>query len=196
MATNTKSISRSLLASEESQEHNYLYDPVPADTYSFLEWLAKYLGIGTANAVREWLNSPQFKPTYETLYNTVILPRKRHRPSLQGPKLPAVQTAICDGEMHGDEKNSAHDLDTSTFEDIDHYALCLYRLRDKSKVSRGGIFRDKQMTDSQIDARLLQAMLRGGLDRCKAKASKKSTQEIIHHQPIIFSDSQRETLSL
>lgn len=194
MATNIQSISQSLIASEETQEHTYLYGPVPPGTHSSLERLGKYLGIGTANAVREWLNSPQFKPIYETLYNSAILLRKKHRPDLQGPKLTAVQIAICDGEMYGDEKYSAHDLDTSNFEDIDHYALCLYRLRQKSKMSRNGIFRDKQMTDSQIETRLWQAMLRGGMDRSKAKASKQRTQEVIEFQapPTILSDSRQQ----
>lgn len=170
MASNNLSFGESLHTSEETREHTFLYGPVPANTHACLPRLAKYLGISTENALREWLDSAQFKPIYEALYNNAVLPRKLHNPSLQGPKLPAVQTAIDSGEMHGDERYSGYELDISDFSELDHYALCLYRLRNKAKVSRGGIFRDKQMSDSQIDERLWQAMLRGGLDRSKAKA--------------------------
>ena len=72
--------------------------------------------------------------------------------------------SICNSEIDRNKMYFVHNLDTSIFEDIDHYALCLYLLHHKSKGSRGGIFRAKQMTDSQIDTRLWQAMLRGALD--------------------------------
>ena len=49
MATNTRSISQSLLASEESQEHTYLYEPVLPNTHGSVDRLAKYLGLSTAN---------------------------------------------------------------------------------------------------------------------------------------------------
>jgi len=86
--------------------------------------------------------------------------------------------------MHSDEKYTAPDLDSSSFQDIGYYALCLIRLRQRAKVSRSSIFRDKHMTDSQINTRLWQAIPRGGLDRSKAKAAKQQPQaglESLYH---------------
>jgi hypothetical protein len=128
---------------------------------------------------------------FNDLYQNAILPRRIHNPGLQGPKLCVVQAAICDGESHGDRKYSAWQLDTSQFNETDYYALCLYRLRTMAKESRGGIFRDKQMTDIQIDARLWQAMLRGSLEVTKAKAKNPESARSIYLPPV-FSDSKQQ----
>jgi hypothetical protein len=156
----SKHISQTLLSSYDTDEPQYLYGNVPSDTYNSLKRLSMFLGLETEAAAKKWFESEQFKPIFDALYYKVIEPRMLGSPAKQGPKLSAVQTAIIMGEGHGGRKYTGWKIDERGFDDIDHYALCLIRLREENRHSHGGIFRGKQMTDEQIEVRLWHAIMR------------------------------------
>lgn len=188
-----KHISEILLSSHETEEHQWLYGDIPSDTYHSLNRLSKFLGLETEEAAKQWFESAQFKPIFDALYHKVIEPRILVSPGKQGPQFTAVQNAITMGEGHGNRKYTGWRMDESGFDDIDHYALCLIRLREENKHSHGGIFRNKQMTDQQIEQRLWHAIMRETSQRSKLRkrasgeASRqynKKKQKKSHQQPL------------
>jgi hypothetical protein len=173
------SITESLLGSED--EPNGLHGPVPADTYSSLIRMAQYLGLQTSKAVSTWLQSPAFLPYFEELYEDCIRPGQTlaaasNRPRKQSPQLAAVQSAIADGEKFGDQKYSGYHVDKANFEEVDYYALCLYRLCKANTDGRDGVFRGKTMGNVEKEARLWCAMLRATYDRASSRQNRQRKQ--------------------
>jgi hypothetical protein len=64
----------------------------------------------------------------------------------QGPQLPIVQAALIGGERHRDERHSGYYIDKQDLTNVDHYALCLYRLRKANTDHRNGVFRNASMS--------------------------------------------------
>lgn len=197
MGTNprrARALGSSLLTSESTVKHLYLQGPTPSNTHGSLQRLALYLGLGTVKSVRSWLDSDQFRPIFDQLYVAVILPRSIHLPGRQGPQLGTIQEVLREGEVYGDMRYSGLNVDTSEFEDVDHYALCLWQLRYLASNSREGIFRRKNMSDEMMEARLWQAMLRASLERSKAKvmAKKRSSTGEAKLPASIFADDKQK----
>jgi hypothetical protein len=154
-----KTVAETLLESDPSSLSFRLHGPVPANTFSNLNRLALYLGLETAQAVSEWLESHAFKPHFEELYTDWIQPQielaaSTNKPRKQGPTLPNVQAAITDGEEFGDEKYSGYRVRKDDFSEIGHYALCLFRLRKANTEGWDGAFRGRSMTKSDVETRL------------------------------------------
>lgn len=173
------SVTQSLLGSED--EPNGLHGPVPANTHSSLTRMAQYLGLQTSQAVNNWLQSPAFLPYFQELYGDCIKPSQdlaaaSNRPRKQGPQLVAVQSAIADGENFGDQKYSGYHVDKTDFEEVDHYALCLYRLCKVNTDGRDGVFRGKTMSNVEKEARLWCAMLRATYDRASSRQNRQRKQ--------------------
>jgi hypothetical protein len=182
MAALTRSrttITQSLLGSED--EASGLHGPVPADTSSSLARMARYLGLQTPQAVTNWLRSPAFLPYFQELYDACIKPSQdlaaaSSHPRKQGPQLSAVQNAIANGEKYGDQKYSGYYVDKSEFAEIDHYALCLFRLCRANTDGRDGVFRNKSMTEAEKEVRLWCAMLRATYDRATSRQQRQRKQ--------------------
>jgi hypothetical protein len=116
-----------------TQERDFLRGPVPSDCE--LAILAKYLGLGTIDGHKKWIQLPEFKAFFSTTYmKRQILPRCVQNEFKQGPRLDAVQAVIKAGEHFGEERYS--DPQEEGYERIDYYALCLFRLRQKNRVAR------------------------------------------------------------
>ena len=201
---NHKHISETLLSSHETEEHQWLYGDAPSGTYHSLDRLSKFLGLETEAATKQWFESKQFKPIFDALYYKVIEPRTLVSPGRQGPQLTAVQNAIVMGEAHGNRKYTSWTMSESGFDDIDYYALCLIRLREENKHSHGGIFRNKQMTDQQIEQRLWHAIMRETSQRSKLRkrASGEASRQFnekkkktSHQQPMIPGTMNQQTNS-
>jgi hypothetical protein len=138
------------------------------------------------------MESDCFKPYFTELYESTLHPRAIHHPGRQGPQLPIVETALAMSEMHGDRKYSAFNINISNLNEVDHYALCLYYLRVTNKTSRDVIFRDRQMSDAAIEARLWQAILRATSNCSKWRSKNRNSQHITEEAPVtlsIFTDT-------
>jgi hypothetical protein len=143
--------------------------------------MAQYLGLQTSQAVSNWLQSPAFLPYFQELYDDCIKPSQdlaaaSNRPRKQGPQLAAVQSVIADGEKFGDQKYSGYHVDKADFEEVDHYALCLYRLCKVNTDGRDGVFRGKTMSNVEKEARLWCAMLRATYDRASSRQNRQRKQ--------------------
>jgi SNF2 family DNA or RNA helicase len=147
---------------------------VNSQTYKSLDRLGKALGLGGKAAVKSWTASEAFLPDYNELYEAVI----KHRVN-QGPLLDVVQKAMFHGETYGDRKYSRARIDKSSFNDVNHYALCLYRLREENAKGRDGCFKKYNLTDGDMELRLWQAILRATWDRAPARKDKKSKKHAL-----------------
>jgi hypothetical protein len=81
---------------------------VPPNTQTSMDRMGYFLGLGTATAVKEWMQSAAFKPHFDELYNSWLKPQQervnsQNKVKKQGPQLQIVQAALIDGERHGDE---------------------------------------------------------------------------------------------
>jgi hypothetical protein len=186
MASNTRSkkhsIARSLMSSDEITEAPGLTGMVPAGIYSNLDKLSLYLGLGTAAAVKGWMQSAAFKPHFDELYQSWLKPQQelastQNKSRKQGPQLPLVQAALTNGEFHGDEKYSGYHISKEGWSEIDHYALCLYRLRKANTDHRDGAFRNTSMSVAEMESRLWNAMLRATYDSAKSRQDRRKSGE-------------------
>jgi hypothetical protein len=139
---------------------------VDALTYKSLDRLSKAVGLPSIAALKTWMSSDAFKPGYEELYDAVIKGR-----SGQGPALEIVQKALQNGENHGNRRFSRVRVDKSNFSEVDHYALCLYRLREENARGRDGIFKNYELTETDMEKRLWHTMLRATWDRAPTQSS-------------------------
>jgi hypothetical protein len=62
-------------------------------------------------------------------------------------------------------------VDKSNFSEVDHYALCLYRLREENARGRDGIFKNYKLTEGDMEKRLWHTMLRATWDRAPTRSS-------------------------
>jgi hypothetical protein len=145
--------------------------------------MARFLGLGSEKEVTDCLGSNTFKPYFDELYNNWIAIEKQRAAQKgstrkQGPQLVAVQAAIANGERFGDEKYSGYLIDKSTFTEIDHYALCLFRLRKVNADNRSGLFRNKSLSESEIEVRLWMGMLRATYEKAESKQHHKRSSDM------------------
>ncbi|KAF7936126.1 uncharacterized protein EAE98_002345 [Botrytis deweyae] len=115
--------------------------------------MAPYLGLPNANAVTKFLESPEFRPWFNELYQSAIYPRTLKAPNTKGPSLLQVQKTIIYGKSFGRRKYSSVSLN-KTGREADHYASCLYRLCVENTHSRDGVFRKHQMSTIEKEARM------------------------------------------
>ncbi|KFY10326.1 hypothetical protein V492_05077 [Pseudogymnoascus sp. VKM F-4246] len=126
--------------------------------------LAHILGLNSKAAVKVWMESDSFKPAYDELvrdwiesqWNKAVDGMRRKR----GPTLKQVVKAISNAP-EGRYTSPIGKTNKDNFAEIDHYALCLVRLRAANESSFHGIFLGKTCSDEDKDQRLWQAMLRG-----------------------------------
>ncbi|KAH8746169.1 P-loop containing nucleoside triphosphate hydrolase protein [Hyaloscypha sp. PMI_1271] len=179
MAEGRRSFGDALVTSLNATEKDPLKGPPPADAHNTYPKLALCLGLSTANNVKRWLNSPEFLPIYEELYNRIIAPKRARGDKSQGPQYLEVSAAIYKGEAFGNRRYDprARTFNTNGWQDVDWYAFCLVSLRNENKLSRDGIFRGKVMNDSEIDSRLWKAMLKMTASRAPTILEKKRKKQ-------------------
>jgi hypothetical protein len=162
-----------------------LYGPVPAGASASYSRMAPYLGLANGRAVQAWMASTAFKPCFDELCKDHIIPAQqlaklqgRTRP--HGPVLPAVQLALEDGEAMGDERYSSYDeIDKTDWTDVDHYALCLFRLKKRNMDNRDGLFRTKALPDNDMESRLWMAMMKASYEMAESRKPKGKSE--LHH---------------
>jgi len=64
---------------------------------------------------------------------------------------------------HRQQKYSGYVIYTEGWTDVEHYSLCLYRLKVFNKVNHNGVFRNRSLSEQEIDIRLYAAMKRASL---------------------------------
>ncbi|KAF7928189.1 hypothetical protein BELL_0238g00070 [Botrytis elliptica] len=80
-----------LLALDEISSNKLAGAHIEPNTYQNLEKMAPYLGLPNANAVTKFLESPEFRPWFNELYQSAIYPRTLKAPNTKGPSLLQVQ---------------------------------------------------------------------------------------------------------
>jgi hypothetical protein len=134
--------------------------------------------------MKEWMLSSAFKPHFDELHNSWLKPQQeransRNKVQKQGPQLPIVQAALIGGERHGDERYSGYYIDKQDLTKVDHYALCLYRLRKANTDHRNGVFRNASMSVTEMESRLWCDMLRASYEMAKSRQDRrKSTDDL------------------
>ncbi|KAF5870204.1 putative dna repair helicase protein [Botrytis fragariae] len=155
---------------------------IPFTTYQSLKKMAPYLGLPNANAVSDFLKSPEFHRHYDLLYESAIQPRILREPNSKGPSLKTVQSMIMEGEAYGDCKYSDPDTNMKGWQDADHYALCLYRLCVFNSTRRNGIFLNRNMSTTEKQVRLWMCIVRATSDAnrliTRTKAQKQKSLSI------------------
>jgi hypothetical protein len=133
--------------------------------------MARLLGMGSKEAVREWMTSTRFTKPWNTLLNDYLNPLRDQAEAngekvRQGPSLEAVQAAIEQGEGYGDQRYSGEEdeIPKTDYQEVDHYAYCLVQLKKRNKEHRDGIFHRQTMTATEVEARLWMAMQRARKD--------------------------------
>ncbi|KAF7951601.1 hypothetical protein EAE96_006904 [Botrytis aclada] len=136
----SKKSAKMLLFSEDELPVNKLAGvQIEPRTYQNLGKMAPYLGLPNANAVRDFLNSPEFRRHHDLLYESAIQPRTLREPNSKGPSLRTVQNMIIRGEKFGHGKYSDHEPNMQNWKKADHYALRLYRLCFYNSNRRDGL---------------------------------------------------------
>lgn len=157
------------------EEGSVLDQSVPATTYHHAELLRRYMGLSTENELLEFLKSNGFAPFWEEL-KPVIVRRKTEQNGTKNPTSHTVSNYLLRGESNGNRKFSGYVVDKSKWADEDHYAYCLYRLKEYSVKCQKGIFFQKNMKDQDVRVRLWQCILLStkilGKELRKAKAKK------------------------
>ncbi|OBT66786.1 hypothetical protein VE03_04120 [Pseudogymnoascus sp. 23342-1-I1] len=140
-------------------------EPVKFNDYQHYDRLAFILGLDNKESVKAWMASDSFKPAYDELVRDWINSqwdkavdgmRRKKAPSLR-------QVADAISKAPGERYTSPTGVvDKTGFGEMDHYALCLVRLRAANESNANGLFRGKACSNEHKDQRLWQAMLRGG----------------------------------
>lgn len=171
-AGSSYSTNRSLTNSLESTDGSRggLRGAVSPNDHNSYARLGKILGLGNKKSVKEWMNGRAFRPAFERLYKSWIEVQQDAASQSgtirkRGPDLRAVVDAIADPHAIAEERyTSPTGVDTSEFNELDHYALCLVALRASNMSSAQGLFRGKTCSQEEIDQRLWQAILRASSD--------------------------------
>lgn len=141
------------------------------------------------------MNSPQFKPFFERLYKNAILPRQQADPGRQGPQKKEVLAAIARADKFGDERYTSEFIDTSGFEQEDHYAYCLVKLVQCNTENCNGVFYKQQINQADKEARIWMAMIRATQDKGATRRKNQNVEELQSKiKRDIFSDSPNELM--
>jgi hypothetical protein len=160
-----RTLSEALIQSRLEDDQDALTCEIPKGTINDLNKMAKYLGLSSGKTVSEFLKTPLFLEPYNELFDTVMAPKHSRGEKKQGPMYSKVAALLLKGEEFGNRKYSAKRVDKSGWSDADHYAYCLYQLRNEACHDWNGLFRGKMITTEQIDVRLWLYMLRATKDR-------------------------------
>ncbi|KFY04255.1 hypothetical protein V491_09410 [Pseudogymnoascus sp. VKM F-3775] len=153
-------------------ERGGLNGVVKSNDWAHFDRLADVLGLGNKSAVKAWMASDSFKPAYDELVRDWIDSRwdkavdgmRRKR----APTLKQISKEILNAPVERYTSRSGI-VNKHNFREIDHYALCLVRLRAANEYNFNGIFRGKTCSDEGKDQRLWQAMQRGGAEAWAAR---------------------------
>lgn len=129
------------------------------------------LGLSGRVCVKAWMASDSFKPAYDELVRDWIdsrwdkavdgMTRKR------APKLNKIADAISKAPERYTSPTGV--INKEGFGEIDHYALCLVRLRTANDSNPNGLFVGKTCSQEQKDKMLWQAMMRGGAEAWRVR---------------------------
>ncbi|KAF7895091.1 hypothetical protein EAF00_006905 [Botryotinia globosa] len=81
--------------------------------------MAPYLGLLNGDAVKTYLESPEFHPWFEELYHAAIYPRTLRASNSKSPCLLKVQKKIFRGETFGDREYTSVSLNKTGWEEAD-----------------------------------------------------------------------------
>jgi hypothetical protein len=80
MALNARSkkytLAQSLMSSDDAASSSSLSGVVQASPHTNLDRMSHFLGLGTVNAMKEWMQSTAFKPHFDDLYNSWLKPQQ------------------------------------------------------------------------------------------------------------------------
>ncbi|KFY25046.1 hypothetical protein V493_04875 [Pseudogymnoascus sp. VKM F-4281 (FW-2241)] len=126
----------------------------------------KAIGIKSNTVVKAWMASDSFKPAYDELVRDWIVPLwDKAGDSLQRKPAPPLKRIVGAISKNPERYTSPTGVvDKTAFAALDHYALCLVRLRAANEFNANGLFRGKTCEQKQKDQRLWQAMMRGGTE--------------------------------
>lgn len=155
--------------------------PVKFNDYQHFDRLASILGLVSKAGVKAWMASDSFKPAYDELIHDWI--NSQWDKAVDGmrrkkaPTLKQITDTISKAPKERYESPTGV-INKDNFVEIDHYALCLVRLRAANESHFNGLFRGKAYSDEHKDQRLWQAMLRGGSEAwARRKRSVKLTPD-------------------
>ncbi|TGO09906.1 hypothetical protein BTUL_0150g00100 [Botrytis tulipae] len=132
-----RTVADALLFSDEGESTNKLAGVnIEMKVTQSLARMAPYLGLPNGDAVKTYLESPEFRPWFEELYHAAIYPRTLRAPISKSPSPLTVQRKILRGETFGDRKYSSVSVNKTGCEEADHYALCLHHLLVTSNLDQ------------------------------------------------------------
>lgn len=111
--------------------------------------LRKALYLGSAKEWQDWLKSGFVRPHWVELWDSVI---KNATGPERGVGLHIVQRRLAKGEANGARRFSSNLRSRDDFDTVDHYARFLYWVKSENLVDREGVFYNRNLSDSMMDA--------------------------------------------
>ena len=121
--------------------------------------LAQQLGFTSKDEMYTFLHSNRFAPYFQEYARLCVYPaqQKAKREGVQrgrGPKIDQVEARLLSGEQYGSDKYSNDYPDVSQWDQWDHAARLLYRLKKANVSGVSGLFYGKGFKDSDINMRI------------------------------------------
>lgn len=112
--------------------------------------LIKFLKLDGEGEWREWLQSDFVKPYWLELWG--YLSQTGSNAQKRGAGLSRVQELMIRGEAKGSAKYSRRHVDKTMWDINDHIAYFLYSVRSENLSRRGGVFYQRNLHTSEMDA--------------------------------------------
>lgn len=139
--------------------------PVKSNDFKHFDRLAHIFSLSNKTEVKAWMASNSFKPAYDELvHDWINLQWDKAVDGMRRKRAPTLNQIVDRISKAPKERyvSPTGVINKKGFSEIDHYALCLVRLRAANESNFNGLFRGKACSNKHKDQRLWQAMLRGG----------------------------------
>ncbi|KAG8528913.1 uncharacterized protein KY384_006602 [Bacidia gigantensis] len=128
-------------------------------SYTDTQALAVQIGLAGATELSVFFASTRWRPYFTQIAKHVILPsqaaaQRLRQARARGPGLRTVQVRLSQGEKNGKTKYSDPHSDRNLWDATDWYAWHLYSTRLQNLRSQHGLFFRKNLTESDVDARI------------------------------------------
>lgn len=154
------------------------------DTYqpfhSNWKQLAKGLGFMRVEECKKWIDSREFKPYWDELYECCLKPERDRaqaegRPVQRGPDLRTVQACLEDADTIGSLKyTDPHGVDKTDWAMQDHLAYFLHQTVKVNKKSKAGLFSPLLFDKEESRWKIWQVYLLLNTQLAKSKQNKKN----------------------
>jgi hypothetical protein len=120
-------------------------DKEKPQTLRSLPKLAEYCGVKDVEGFKAWLKGPLFQPTFQQLYDEVIVPQQQKaneagKGRRRTMNAKTIESAMQLGEAHGSRMFSARRVDKTDWELPEYYAYCMYNLITDNSQDFKGLF--------------------------------------------------------